>query len=75
MSAQSQEALISPNGVQEVAIKMGELTAKEKARIMPDRPQQREGAAARFNHIKKVIAVMSGKGEDGNLPAAGRGED
>jgi Mrp family chromosome partitioning ATPase len=71
MSAQSREALMSLDGIQKVEIKLGELTAEEKARIMPDKPQQGEGAAERLNDIKKVIAVMSGKGGVGKSLVSG----
>jgi Mrp family chromosome partitioning ATPase len=71
MSAQSQEALMSLDGIREVEIKMGELTAEEKARIMPDQPGGQEGAAERLNDIKRVIAVMSGKGGVGKSLVSG----
>jgi Mrp family chromosome partitioning ATPase len=71
MSAQAREALASLNGIREVEIKMGELTAEEKARIMPDKPQEQEGVAARLNDIKRVIAVMSGKGGVGKSLVSG----
>ncbi len=71
MSAQAREALVALDGVQGVEIKMGELTAEEKARIMPDQPQKQEGAAERFNNIEKVIAVMSGKGGVGKSLVSG----
>jgi len=54
-----------------VDIKMGELTEEEKTRIMPDKPQQQEGAAERLNDIKRVIAVMSGKGGVGKSLVSG----
>jgi len=71
MSAQSREALMLLDGIREVEVKMGELTAEEKARIMPGKPQQREGAAEHLNRIEKVIAVMSGKGGVGKSLVSG----
>jgi Mrp family chromosome partitioning ATPase len=71
MSAQARAALTSLNGIQEVEVKLGELTAEEKARIMPDQPGQQEGAAERLNDIKRVIAVMSGKGGVGKSLVSG----
>jgi Mrp family chromosome partitioning ATPase len=71
MSAQAQEALMALDGIRGVEVKLGELTAEEKARIMPDKPQQGEGAAERFNEIEKVIAVMSGKGGVGKSLVSG----
>jgi Mrp family chromosome partitioning ATPase len=71
MSAQSREALMSLDGIQEVEVKLGELTTEEKARIMPDKPGQQEGAAERLNDIKRVIAVMSGKGGVGKSLVSG----
>ena len=71
MSNEARAALMSLDGVQQVDVKMGELTAEEKARIMPDKPQQQEGAAERLNDIKRVIAVMSGKGGVGKSLVSG----
>jgi Mrp family chromosome partitioning ATPase len=71
MSAEARTALMALDGIREVGIRMGELTAEEKARIMPDKPQQQEGAAERFNDIQKVIAVMSGKGGVGKSLVSG----
>ena len=71
MSAQARAALTSLNGIQEVEVKLGELTAEEKARIMPDKPGGQEGAAERLNDIKRVIAVMSGKGGVGKSLVSG----
>ncbi|OQY18548.1 MAG: hypothetical protein B6I34_10595, partial [Anaerolineaceae bacterium 4572_32.1] len=71
MSDQAREALLALDGVQEVEIKFGELTSKEKAGIMPDKPQQKEGVAEGLNDIKKVIAVMSGKGGVGKSLISG----
>jgi len=71
MSDQAREALMLLDGVREVEIRFGELTAEEKKRIMPDRQQPQQGAAERFNNIEKVIAVMSGKGGVGKSLVSG----
>jgi ATP-binding protein involved in chromosome partitioning len=52
-------AIIGLPEVQEVAVNMTEMTDKERQAVMSE-PE--EGSAAQYNHIKQVIAVMSGKG-------------
>ena len=71
MSAQARAALVALDGIQEVEVKLGELTSEEKARIMPDKPQQKQGVAEGLNDIKRVIAVMSGKGGVGKSLVSG----
>lgn len=71
MSAEARAALVALDGVREVRIELGELTAEEKARIMPDKPRDQEGLAERLNDIKKVVAVMSGKGGVGKSLVSG----
>jgi len=71
MSAQARAALMALDGIREVEVILGELTTEEKARIMPDKPEQQEGAAERLNNIENVIAVMSGKGGVGKSLVSG----
>ncbi len=71
MGDEARAALMALDGVRAVDIKFGELTAEEKARIMPQQSMQQEGAAEQFNDIKKVIAVMSGKGGVGKSLVSG----
>jgi len=71
MGDEARAALMALDGVRAVDIKFGELTAEEKARIMPQQSMQQEGATEQFNDIKKVIAVMSGKGGVGKSLVSG----
>jgi len=66
--ADAKAAVMALDGVQEVEVQLREMTAEEKKRILP--PQQ-QGTAEQFNDIKKVIAVMSGKGGVGKSLVAG----
>jgi len=64
-------ALTALDGVEDVQVKLREMTAEEKDRIFKSRPQKPEaGAAAHLNHIKRVVAVMSGKGGVGKSSVA-----
>ena len=61
MEDDARERLMSLEGVDEVRIQTREMTTEEKESIFG--PQQQDsGSAARFNRIKYVIAVLSGKG-------------
>lgn len=71
MRDEAEAALLALDGIQDVEVTFGELTAQEKANIMPQNPQQQEGAAAHLNDIKRVIAVMSGKGGVGKSLVSG----
>ncbi|MCX6028120.1 MAG: Mrp/NBP35 family ATP-binding protein [Chloroflexi bacterium] len=62
-------AVLALPDVQSVDIQLGEMTAQEKARLHGG--EQPEGLAEKLNHVKHVIAVMSGKGGVGKSLVAG----
>lgn len=59
--AEARAAVLGLDGVQEVQIELTEMTDEEKHKIGLGGADQ-ENMAARFNHVKHVVAVMSGKG-------------
>ena len=59
--AEARAAVLALDGVREVQIDLTEMTDEEKRRIGLGGTEQ-EGRAERFNHIRRVVAVMSGKG-------------
>ncbi len=59
MSQDARERLLALEGVKDVVIETREMSADEKKQVFGE-PEQ--GAAEAFNHIKHVIAVVSGKG-------------
>ena len=67
MQQDARERLLALDGVDDVVINLREMTAEERQRIMGP---QKEGAAARFNRIQQVIAVLSGKGGVGKSSVA-----
>ena len=69
MQQAAREALLALDGVKDVEIKIGEMSAEQKARLQGGQPS--EGMAARLNKVKHVIAVMSGKGGVGKSLVAG----
>jgi ATP-binding protein involved in chromosome partitioning len=62
-------AVLALPDVRSVDLRMAEMTAQEKARLQGS--EQREGLAGKLNHVKHVIAVMSGKGGVGKSLVAG----
>ncbi len=62
-------AVLAVPGVEAVEIRLDEMTAEEKARLQGREPA--EGLAEKLNHVKHVIAVMSGKGGVGKSLVAG----
>ena len=62
-------AALALPGVQSVDIRLAEMTTQEKARLHG--VEQHEGLAEKLNHVKHVIAVMSGKGGVGKSLVAG----
>ena len=62
-------AVLALPGVQAVDIRLDEMTAEEKARLHGG--EAREGLAEKLNHVRHVIAVMSGKGGVGKSLVAG----
>ncbi|MHB0857070.1 MAG: Mrp/NBP35 family ATP-binding protein [Anaerolineae bacterium] len=61
MQADARERLMALPGVQDVAIEMRQMTAEERERTF-GKPAANEGSASAYNHIKHVVAVVSGKG-------------
>ena len=61
MQQDARERLMALEGVRDVAINIREMTDEERQAIFGAQ-QQRQGSAAGFNRIKRVIAVVSGKG-------------
>ena len=68
----AREAVLALDGVQDVEVALTEMPPEEKARIWPKGgKQQREpGVAKHLNDVKRVIAVMSGKGGVGKSSVA-----
>jgi len=58
-------------GVKEVVVELTEMTDEEKRRIGIGAPKQEKGSAEHLNHIRRVIAVMSGKGGVGKSLVSG----
>ncbi len=59
--AEAKAAVLALEGVETVEVNLTEMTAEEKRKIGIGGVDQ-PGAAERFNHIRRVVAVMSGKG-------------
>jgi len=58
-------------GISEVTVELKEMTDEEKRRIGLGTKEDEEGSAAKFNKVKRVIAVMSGKGGVGKSLVSG----
>ena len=58
-------------GVCTVEVELAEMTDEEKRRIGIGVPQEEKGAAEHLNQIRRVIAVMSGKGGVGKSLVSG----
>jgi Mrp family chromosome partitioning ATPase len=67
--SEAKGAVLALDGVKEVEIELTEMSAEEKKRILPNHDEP--CVAERFNHIERVIAVMSGKGGVGKSLVAG----
>ena len=59
--AEAKAAVLALDGVEGVEVDLTEMTAEEKQEIGLG-GAERQGLAERFNHIQRVVAVMSGKG-------------
>ena len=72
MMNDARQALLALDGVNQVEIDLREMTEQEKRRALPQagRPAQPGGVAAHLNRIKRVIAVVSGKGGVGKSSVA-----
>ena len=66
---EARQAVLALPGVQSVDIRLAEMTEQEKAKLHGG--EQHEGLAEKLNHVKHVIAVMSGKGGVGKSLVAG----
>jgi len=66
-----EKAVGALDGVREVEVELAEMTEEEKRRIGIGVPQQEKGAAEDLNEIRRVIAVMSGKGGVGKSLVSG----
>ncbi|HID86097.1 MAG TPA: iron-sulfur cluster carrier protein ApbC [Anaerolineae bacterium] len=58
--AEAKAAVLALDGVEEVDVEVTEMSAEEKRRIMS--AWEQPGRAEHLNDIKRVIAIMSGKG-------------
>lgn len=65
----ARQAVLALDGVQSVDIALAEMTAQERAALQGGEAQ--EGLAEKLNHVRHVIAVMSGKGGVGKSLVAG----
>ena len=70
ISEDARQAILKLGGIDEVEVELTEMTAEEKERISPP-GQKYEGHAEELNHIRHVIAVMSGKGGVGKSLVSG----
>ena len=70
MIADAKKELTALEGIRDVRVQVGEMSAEEKQRIIKA-PQQEQGQAEALNDIKHVLAVMSGKGGVGKSLVAG----
>jgi Mrp family chromosome partitioning ATPase len=72
----ARQAVSALDGVQDVQVSLREMTPEEKERAWPSsarakQPQKQEpGVATHLNHVKRVLAVMSGKGGVGKSSVA-----
>ncbi|MCX6031918.1 MAG: Mrp/NBP35 family ATP-binding protein [Chloroflexi bacterium] len=69
LATAARQAALALDGVQAVNITLAEMTAQEKSALNGSKAQ--EGLAEKLNHVKHVIAVMSGKGGVGKSLVAG----
>jgi Mrp family chromosome partitioning ATPase len=70
ISGDTRQAILALDGIEGVEVELTEMTPEEKQRISPSGGQQ-SGQAERLNHIRHVIAVMSGKGGVGKSLVSG----
>jgi Mrp family chromosome partitioning ATPase len=65
----ARQAVLALDGVEGVDVEVTEMTDEERRRIAPD--ERQSGQAEHLNHIRHVIAVMSGKGGVGKSLVSG----
>ena len=68
IESEARAAVSSLDGVEEVSIKMDTMSDEER-KALEGKPD--EGTAAKYNHIQRVLAVMSGKGGVGKSLVTG----
>jgi Mrp family chromosome partitioning ATPase len=61
IASQAREAVLAVEGVEAVDVELGEMTAEEKRRISSNAAAQ-GGSVEHLNDVRRVVAVMSGKG-------------
>ena len=68
----ARQAILALDSTRDVQVDLREMTPKEKERIWPKKENQKRepGAAEHLNHVKRVLAVMSGKGGVGKSSVA-----
>jgi Mrp family chromosome partitioning ATPase len=68
----ARQAVLALDGVDQVEIDLREMTEEEKRHALPQgvRPAPAAGVAANLNRVKRVIAVVSGKGGVGKSSVA-----
>jgi Mrp family chromosome partitioning ATPase len=69
----ARRAVLAVDGARDVQVTLREMTQEEKERIWPKQTQEKNqepGVAAHLNDIKRVLAVMSGKGGVGKSSVA-----
>lgn len=73
LSEEVRAAVVMLEGVEDVQIKLVEMTDKERSHLPHPEPnkQQGKGTAEHLNHIKHVVAIMSGKGGVGKSLVTG----
>jgi ATP-binding protein involved in chromosome partitioning len=67
---EARQAVLALEGIEKVDVELTEMTAEEKQRISPGQAKQ-SGQVAHLNHVRHVIAVMSGKGGVGKSLVSG----
>jgi Mrp family chromosome partitioning ATPase len=68
----ARQALLALDGARDVQVDLREMTLEEKERIWPkkDKQNREPGIAEHLNRVKRVLAVMSGKGGVGKSSVA-----
>ncbi len=69
IQADARNALLALDGVREVNVEIAEMSPEEKSRLQG--APENNGSVAHLNHVKHVIAVMSGKGGVGKSLVSG----
>ena len=70
IAADARQAVMSLQGIRSVDVRFGEMTDREKAKLSGG-GEQSPGQAEKLNHVRHVIAVMSGKGGVGKSLVTG----